>query len=143
MTKYAIHQIIEAQDIARNLKLRGWEAFCAEDPEKLVLVCNGIGPEWMPDSCRSFLDNLHPAMQIPAMMHDYEYTVADGSERAFRRANDNLRENGYIIASARYGWYDPRRYMVRHDARKFATLCQAFGRKAYTAAHAGRATLSV
>lgn len=129
--KFTVDEIKEAQVYAAELKLYGWEAFEATPPELLVKVCNGTGAEWMPKGLRYLLDVRHPTLKVPVMLHDLGYYYGLGSDADFHLINDNLYENGCIVAKDRFWWCNPRRYFVMWDAAKLAKVCDMFGKKAY------------
>ena len=58
---------------------------------------------------------------------------APRTETAFAESNARFRRNGCKVASAAFGWWRPRRYLVMWDAVKFARICQRFGWSAWLA----------
>ena len=48
-------------------------------------------------------------------------------------SNKRFKRNGYKVASAEYAWYNPRRYVVMNQARRFGNICQCFGWAAWMA----------
>ena len=107
-------------------------------PEQLAKDFNGIGPEWFPEKLRTAIDRLSADLMPAAFIHDVRYAHNDGSTRQFNEANAELEANGYLIADAKYPWWHIRRYLVRHEARVFARLCNQFGWVAYVAANVGK-----
>lgn len=128
--KFSELDVLEARRVATDAGLEGAEVLMLP-PNVVAAMCNGIGPEWMPEWARSFLDSRHPTMQVPAMIHDMQYSLADGSEEMFHAANAMLKENGKRMAKYRYGWWNPLRYVAVRDACRLAAVCEAFGRSAY------------
>lgn len=124
---YTLEEIAALRALALSLSLEGADLLDFYTDTGLGKICNGIGPELFPDALRRAIDALHPTLKAPAMVHDVEYTRSDGSWETFCRANDRFRRNGKRCACARYGWYDPRRYIVIAQASRFAALCQAGG----------------
>lgn len=116
---------------AERLKLKGWELL-RDTPDEIVLkVCNGIGPSWFPAALRKSIDALHPSLKSVAAIHDLRYWLGDGTDADFNDANDDFAYNGKTVADDRYGWWNPARYIARHNAAKFAWLCKEGGKVAY------------
>ena len=131
MPTYTLDEIKQAQDTAIQLGMIGCGVFCLIKPEEAQKACNGIGASWMPESARKICDKRYKDLQIPAMIHDVQYEYGTGTDEDFRNANYNLYVNGCIMAKSRYGWYNPLRYLVMHDAKKLAGICDLFGKVAY------------
>ena len=93
-TRYSIEDLDRARDTAQMAGLEGAEVLHRLSDARILEACNGIGPEWMPAWARELLDKRFPAMQVPAMLHDLHYTLADGSDEAFHEANRMLGQNG-------------------------------------------------
>ena len=121
----------ELRDLAQKLDLAGKQLLTDTPDEIVEKVCNGIGPSWFPSNIRKAIDRLHPSLKVVAMIHDLAYYFGTGTDDDFKKANADFATNGCKVAEDRYVWYDPRRYLARHSARKFAALCAAFGRLAY------------
>lgn len=100
--------------------------------EDLKKIYNGIGSDSFPEWLRTVISYLHPTLGPVAMIHDVEWHKSDGKMATFTASNDRFRANGYKIAKYRYCFLDPRRYIVMHQARKFANVCQLFGWSAWT-----------
>jgi hypothetical protein len=125
---------IDAKDLrktAKELKLIGYTKLFITSDEKIERVCNGIGPYFFPGIIRKLIDRLNPSLIYAAALHDLAYYDGKGTEKDFFNANSALRTNGILLADHNYKWYDPRRYYVRRQARKFAMLCDSFGWLAY------------
>jgi hypothetical protein len=124
----------KAREEAARLKLNGAELLLETKDETIMHVCNGIGPEWFPADLRKAIDALHPSLKTVAIIHDLAYYFGDGTAKDFKKANADFAANGVKIADDRYGWYNPLRYIARHEARKFAKLCDIAGSIAYSKA---------
>ena len=61
-----------------------------------------------------------------------EWHESDQSKEKFAASNERFKRNGYAAAKAEYGWWNPLRYIVMNQARRFGNLCQKFGWKAWT-----------
>lgn len=121
---YSLNEIEEKLKLAKELNLSGAELL--EDRERAVKVCNGIGAEWMPEIARKLISGLNPTLVLAADIHDLRYD-AGGTEEDRKAADDEMLENGYKLAEARYGWYNPLRYWVKHKMRKFHEILRDFG----------------
>ena len=73
-----------------------------------------------------------------AFIHDVEWSESDGKEETFAASNARFRRNGCKVASASFGWWRPRRYLVMWDSVKFARICQRFGWSAWRAPYEAR-----
>ena len=123
---------------AREYGLSGLTFIERFSDDELAEVYNGIGPEWFPAKIRRAIDELHSDLECCALIHDVRFACNDGTTTQFNFANAELEANGVLVANAKYAWYDPRRYIRRHQARVFADLCQCFGWSAYIAARINR-----
>ena len=121
---YSLNEIEEKLKLAKELNLSGAELL--EDRERAVKVCNGIGAEWMPESARKLISSLNPTLVLAADIHDLRYETG-GTEEEREAADDEMLENGYKLANARYSWYNPLRYWVKHKMRRFYKILRAFG----------------
>ena len=121
---YTLHEIEEKLKLAKELNLSG--AALLEDTERAQQVCNGIGAEWMPSWLRWLIGFLFPTLVLAADIHDIRYHLG-GSELDRKNADDEMLINGYKLAEARYGWYNPLRYWVKHKMRKFHKILRDFG----------------
>ena len=52
---------------------------------------------------------------------------------SFAGSNERFKSNGRRAAKAAFGWWNPRRYIVMNQARRFGNCCQLFGWKAWLA----------
>ncbi|MBO7688662.1 MAG: hypothetical protein J6V72_19950, partial [Kiritimatiellae bacterium] len=57
---------------------------------------------------------------------------------SFSESNSRFRRNGCKVASAAFGWWRPRCYLVMWDSVKFARICQRFGWSAWRAPYEAR-----
>lgn len=121
---YSQKEIEEKIALAKAAKLSG--AYLLDDQERAMRVCNGIGAEWMPDWMRDAISGMNPTLVLAADIHDIRYELG-GTEEERQKADDEILENGIKLADYRYGWYDPRRYWVRKQMRKFHAILCEFG----------------
>jgi len=125
---YNDKELEELRERAEAWNLAGRELL--DDTEAVRRDCNGIGAEWMGKHLRGFVGALNPTLELAAMIHDRRYTIG-GDSWARAAADMEFLENGLRSANARYGWYDPRRYRVREQARKFYTVLRVAGGAAW------------
>lgn len=124
---FDLEEVILLREKALLLGLRGSEKLLRFTPEALQKICNGIGPECLPESLRNAFDKLHPTLKVVAFQHDVDYATGNRTWADFCAANENFYLNGIIAANAAYGWYNPVRYIVRHQAKAMASVCQLAG----------------
>ena len=125
---YTDQQIEELRERAEAWDLDGRELL--DDREAVKRDCNGIGAEWMGKYLRGAVSIVNPTLELAAMIHDRRYAIG-GDSWARAAADMEFLENGLRSANARYGWYDPRRYRVREQARKFYTVLRVAGGAAW------------
>lgn len=102
--------------------------------EEVARIYNGVGPEWMREELRAKADKLSQTLLPAVMIHDVDYEYGSGTMLDFQLANRRLEANGRKCADYRYGWYNPMRYIVRHQAKVYAKLCDLLGFPAYAEA---------
>ena len=117
---------------AESLKLENAEILRKYNIQQLCSIYNGIGPDAFPDWLRDAISALHPSLAVVALIHDVEWHESDLSKETFAESNYRFKRNGYTAAKAEYAWYDPRRYIVMNQARRFGNICQALGWSAWT-----------
>ena len=133
-----IDEIKRLKGLCEEYGLEGREMLAGHTDEELAGIFNGIGPEAFPQWLRAALDALHPSLAPVAFIHDVEWSESDGREETFAESNARFRRNGCKVASASFGWWRPRRYLVMWDAVKFARICQRFGWSAFLAPYEAR-----
>ncbi len=124
---YTDTEILAKINLARAAGLDGWERLL--DPRART-CCNGIGAAWMPAGVRATVTAFNPALEIVADIHDIDYEIG-GTEADRRAADQRFLENGIKMAKYKYAWYDPRRYLVIKQAKKFYAILRLFGHAAY------------
>ncbi len=65
--------------------------------------------------------------KVSIVIDDIEWHESDKSKEKFAESNDRFKKNGYKAAKAQFGWYNPRRYIVMNQARRFGNYCQYLG----------------
>ena len=133
---YSLNEIEEKIGLAKAAGLSGAELL--EDRERAIRVCNGIGAAWMPGWVREWICNMNPTLVLAADIHDIRYETG-GMEADRKAADDEMLANGIRLADYRYGWYDPRRYLVRMQMRKFYAILREFGAWAWKGEENGNA----
>ncbi len=126
-----LKEIKELKRLAEDLRLENREIIDRYTMPELCSIYNGIGPDSFPDWLRGCISALHPSLAVVAFIHDIEWHESDGSEEKFAESNARFKTNGDKVAKASYGWWNPLRYIVMNDARRFGNLCQIFGRDAW------------
>ena len=133
-----IDEIKRLKRLCEEYGLEGREILSRHTDEELAGMFNGIGPDAFPQWLRSALDALHPSLAPVAFIHDVEWHESDGTKESFSESNSRFRQNGCKVASAAFGWWRPRRYLVMWDSVKFARICQRFGWSAWRAPYEAR-----
>ena len=126
-----LKEIKELCDFAEECGLENREILGKYKNTELASIFNGIGPDVFPDWLRDTITALHPSLAVVAFIHDVEWHESDGSREKFTESNERFKTNGYAVAKHRFGWYDPRRYIVMNQARRFGNICQTFGWSAW------------
>ena len=116
---------------AEELQLENREILSKYTLTELSAIYNGIGPDSFPEWLRKFISALHPSLAVVALIHDVEWHESDKTQKTFDESNARFKANGYKVAEAEFGWYNPRRYVVMNQARRFGNICQFFGWKAW------------
>ena len=122
-----LKEIKRLKELAEKYRLDGREIIEKYNMQELCSIYNGIGPDAFPEWLRKGISALNPSLAVVALIHDIEWHESDGSMEAFKASNDRFRANGFKVADAEHPLWSPRRWMVRHQAAKFARLCQKFG----------------
>ena len=133
-----IDEIKRLKRLCEEYGLEGREILSRHTDEELAGIFNGIGPDAFPQWLRSALDAVHPSLAPVAFIHDVEWHESDGTKESFSESNSRFRQNGCKVASAAFGWWRPRRYLVMWDSVKFARICQRFGWSAWRAPYEAR-----
>ena len=127
-----LKELKQLRNLAESLQLENCQILRKYNMQELCSIYNGIGPDAFPSWLRDAISALHPTLAVVALIHDVEWHESDQSQEKFDESNARFKQNGYIVAKAEYAWYDPRRYIVMNQARRFGNICQKFGWKAWT-----------
>jgi len=126
-----IKEIKELKRFAAECGLENREILDRYTNAELAAIFNGIGPDVFPDWLRNVITSLHPSLAVVAFIHDVEWHESDRSKEKFTESNERFKANGYAVAKHQFGWYDPRRYIVMNQARRFGNICEIFGWQAW------------
>lgn len=110
----------------------GFAASLSDD--RLAELYNGCGPEWLPARIREKLTRRLALFEPAFLIHDCDYSAANGSTGDWAVANDRLEMNCLALANYTYPWYSWRRYRARLAALEIASLCRRYGWTAYVSA---------
>ncbi len=126
------------KELAEKYRLEDREILGKYPMNRLASIYNGIGPDSFPEWLRNCISGLHPSLACVAFIHDVEWHESDGTDETFSATNARFKRNGCRVAKAEYGWYDPRRYIVMNQARRFGNYCQLFGKGGWLKCHEER-----
>lgn len=127
----SLKEIKRLKELAERLQLENREIIGKYTMTQLASIYNGIGPDSFPEWLRSIISVLHPSLAVVAFIHDIEWHESDLSREKFAESNARFKRNGYKVAEAEFAWYNPRRYVVMNQARRFGNICQSFGWNAW------------
>jgi len=122
-----LKELKELREKAEKLQLENKEILRKYTLTELSAIYNGIGPDAFPDWIRLCISALHPSLAVVALIHDVEWHESDKTQKTFAESNDRFKRNGCKVAEADFAWYNPRRYIVMNQARRFGNICQIFG----------------
>ena len=126
-----LKEIKELKQFAAECGLENREILDRYKNAELAAIFNGIGPDVFPDWLRNAITAIHPSLAVVAFIHDVEWHESDQSKEKFTESNERFKTNGCAVAKHKFGWYDPRRYIVMNQARRFGNICQTFGWSAW------------
>ena len=121
-------------EVAR-LNLQGREAVLALPLDELDATYNGCGPEYLPSFARKALDKITAVFAPAVMVHDVDFTNADGLKAAFDAANLRLLINCVKCALDAAPWNSWKRYTLLGEAWAIYRACSKFGWSAWLAAY--------
>ena len=126
-------KLIEVKKLRKKCYTLGFEGVEVLEnftDNELRKICNGIGPEWLPEKYRKILTWIYKYMIVTAFLHDVEFEAQIG----FHKANSHFFTNGNIEVRTHFKWYNPRRYIGLRRVRQFYWLLETFGIRAYNEA---------
>lgn len=99
---------------ARRLGLKAVEGFWTFlDVDALNRLWNGYGPDRWPVCVRSVMTWIYRNFEASALIHDWDYTFADGTIMGWQTADDRFYENLRIQRDKLYPWSKPWLYPFR------------------------------
>ena len=129
-----IEKIIELGALAARYELEDREILDKYTDKELSCIYNGIGPESFPNWLRTIINGLNPSLEVVALIHDVEWHETDHTEKTWKETNARFKRNGYKVAKAKYGWWNPFRYRVMRQSYLFSKACGTMcGRLAWDA----------
>ena len=118
-----------------RLDLQGRDAVLALTLDELDAAFNGCGPEFLPDAARQTLDRVTAVFSPAFMVHDVEFTLADGLKAAFDAANLRLLVNCAKCALDAAPWTSLKRYALLVESWTIYRACDKLGRIAWLSAY--------
>lgn len=120
MTMDALNLYIDALQL--RLKIRRYVT-----DEMLQFAYDGAGNATMGEELRNLLSWYCRSFKPAILAHDIDFSLGDGTRDDFYQANERLEWNCIKCANAKYGWYNPLRYIARHKAKVIRAVCDNFG----------------
>ena len=127
-----LNEIAELQQKAVELKLEEAAIIAQFTPEELLVVWNGIGPEWLPNEIRSRLTKYLAVFAPACLIHDFHYWALGSSRAEFDWANNVLERNARRCIDGATRWYQIiRRAAGYYAAHLLAEACRKYGWSAF------------
>lgn len=127
-----LNEIAELQQKAVELELEEAAIIAQFTPEELLVVWNGIGPEWLPNEIRSRLTKYLAIFASACLIHDFHYWALGSSRAEFDWANDVLERNARRCIDGATRWYQIiRRAAGYYAAHLLAQACRRYGWSAF------------
>ena len=127
-----LNEIAELQQKAVELELEEAAIIAQFTPEELLVVWNGIGPEWLPNEIRSRLTKYLAIFASACLIHDFHYWALGSSRAEFDWANDVLERNACRCIDGATRWYQIiRRAAGYYAANLLAQACRRYGWSAF------------
>lgn len=111
--RYTPEQIAALKERAREAELYAPIGFMSCPNKQLVRVCNGVGSESAPKLLRDITTKFFRSIEATAAIHDFMYSLSDGTEKGRQAADDTFMCNGIKEVDFKYPWYNWRRYAAR------------------------------
>ena len=118
-----------------RLDLQGRDAVLALTLDELDTAFNGCGPEFLPEGVRQTLDRVTSVFAPAFMVHDVDFTFADGLKAAFDAANLRLLVNCAKCALDAAPWNSWKRYALLGESWAIYRACDKFGWSSWLAAY--------
>lgn len=129
-----LEEIEALQKKAIKLDLEEAPIIAQFTPEELLIVWNGIGPEWLPAVVRYKLTKYLAIFAPACFIHDFHFWAMGNSLKEFEWANDCLERNARRCIDSETKWYQIIRRMAGYyAAHLLAEACRNYGWSAFTA----------
>ena len=117
---------LELRDSAKKYELKHLDVLYAYPDEVLIEQYNGVGPDRWPEVFRDILSWLLEDVLEAVEIHDMDY-YRGGTKDDFHEANSVLGQNVRRLARKKYGWWRPRRYLLRKVSYKLTEWTDKYG----------------
>lgn len=101
---YTVEELQKIRQEAKRLNLIAPHLFCTAGLQRLQRICNGCGPESMPEWAREALTWVFRNYAAAHCIHDCDFELSDGTDVMFEEANISFEKNLLRIWEDRYGW---------------------------------------
>ena len=130
-----LYELRQLKYMAMVCKLKAPTSFWEINDNLLLKYYNGTGPAWFPQSLRHIIDEIL-TLSLPAVLiHDYYYSVNNGTRQDFNIANKDLYNNIRKLIAYHYPMMDVLNIItrVRWEMRAYVMYkaCCKFGWGAY------------
>ena len=129
-----LEEIEALQKKAVELDLEEAPIIAQFTPEELLIVWNGIGPEWLPAVVRYKLTKYLAIFAPACFIHDFHFWAMGNTLEEFEWANDVLERNARRCIDSETKWYQLLRRMAGYyAAHLLAEACRNYGWSAFIA----------
>ena len=129
-----LEEIEALQKKAVELDLEEAPIIAQFTPEELLIVWNGIGPEWLPAVVRYKLTKYLAIFAPACFIHDFHFWAMGNTLKEFEWANDCLERNARRCIDSETKWYQLLRRMAGYyAAHLLAEACRNYGWSAFIA----------
>ena len=129
-----LNEIAELQQKAVELDLEEAPIIAQFTPEELLIVWNGIGPEWLPAVVRYKLTKYLAIFAPACFIHDFHFWAMGNTLKEFEWANDCLERNARRCIDGETKWYQILRRMAGYyAAHLLAEACRKYGWSSFVA----------
>ena len=129
-----LEEIEALQKKAIKLNLEEAPIIAQFTPEELLIVWNGIGPEWLPAVVRYKLTKYLAIFAPACFIHDFHFWAMGNTLKEFEWANDCLERNARRCIDGETKWYQILRRMAGYyAAHLLAEACRKYGWSSFVA----------
>jgi len=128
-----IKKVQKLRALARKHNLSAPEEFWTATDEYLADNYNGAGPDWLPQWGRAVLTFFLWLFAAAFLIHDFQFTKSDKSEKGFAEANSEMLYNMLKLNDAKFGswWLKPLHTCWRDKAYAAYAACKVGGWSAW------------